>query len=70
MTATLAFQLPCICVRNMSLVTKLQCFVADMTHSSGTGGSRGLKRDSGEIQRNGEVPRRRMLVTFVLVCMK
>lgn len=51
LTATLAFHLPCICVRKMRLITKLQCSVADMTYSSSAGGSRGPNRDSGEIQR-------------------
>ncbi|XP_058762294.1 transcription termination factor MTERF4, chloroplastic-like [Vicia villosa] len=44
LTATLAFQLPCICVRKMRLITKLQCSVASRMFTSSTGGSQGPKR--------------------------
>ncbi|CAJ2652381.1 unnamed protein product [Trifolium pratense] len=51
LSATLALQLPCSCVRKIRLITKFQCSVAGRTYTSRTGDSRGPKRGSGEIQK-------------------
>lgn len=56
LTATLAFQLPCNCVRRMRLITKLQCSIADRTLTSRSGDSWSFKRDSSPIRRKQEGP--------------